>query len=432
MNPDKSTQEEQLKDPNARVELAKWQYYDAYITDLRQATGYYTGYTPRYLSSLVSADYNHELLRTDDLVQQSLELLAIQIAGSKHRVTVENNPQMEELMNYAMDFLPRFSKHRQEQIANMVLYGMGVQKMHWEKKVIGGVPGVWWVPSCISEIDPRRIAIEGAPGKIKPYFTIWEPEHDAFVKILDRAKYPQYEHCAQNYIWSFYNQDELSAGYGRSMGEILYRLVYMRNELLKIWPRVAEKFGRPLPVVHYDFKGRSGVFNDDTGLEGIVPAAAEIRALCNNIRKQMADDVLVVDADLVQKIEWQEFGAVSVDLIEKQINYIDQRITQVILTNEASTNMGDKGSYAQTNVLVGVANTRIVNYRQGIEEDYRRDLLYSGFVYKNRFELTKWGIPIPTLNEIKLEFYTDSEEMKKEVMGTLTTDSEAKKMVDSV
>lgn len=425
--------ESQLKDPQAPFEKARWQYYDNYINDLRQAVGYYTGYAPRYLSSLVAADYNHELLRTDDVVQQSLELYSIQIAGSKHAVDVPGKQQTQDLLTACLDFLPRFSKHRQEQVSNMTLYGMGVQKIHWEQKIINGFVGKWWVPVMLSEIDPRRVAIEGSPGKGRPYFTIWEPEHDAFIKILDRSKYPNYEYVTQNYVWSFYNQDELSAGYGRGMGEVLYRLVYMRNELLKIWPRVAEKFGRPLPVVFYDFKNNSGVFADDgSGLEGVVATQTEIQNLTQQIRKQIQDDVLVLDYHLVKDLKWQEFGNVATDIVERQIAYVDQRIKQVILMNEASTSLGDKGSYAQSTVLMGVANTRMLNYRQGIEEDYRRDLLYSGFIYKNRFQFLQNDIQIPTLNEVKLRFYTDSENLRQEILSDLTSESEAKKMVEGM
>lgn len=409
------------------LEQANYSYPSVYVSDWRQLTGYYINFVPQYYADQVTQDNAYELLKNDESVFHALNIYSLFAAGEDFKINCYNDV-VRELVQRGLSHIYRFTHARKSLAYGSYLFGMGLQKKYWKKVKIRGFPGVWEVPYKICEVDRRRLRIEKDYNDLADgYWTIYDPRFDTYVKMKDRNEFPDYEVAVQDYVWSWWEQEEINPYY-RGAGEVLYRMVHIRNKLMQYYPDLCEKWGQPIVIGLINTL--RGSFDID-GEDGLKSHTARAQEMLDNWEKMRARNTFLLDKD-GDRLEFKEHGGVGLNLLQELLNYCDKKIHQIILGAELVTESGGGGgSYALSQSHEGVMNSIVKFGRGNLESDYKNDLVME-FLHRNKFGIMAMGEDVPFENDIDIEFVVKREELKEQVLKEVTSESDAKKIVNTI
>lgn len=406
------------------TKLAKIQYYDTYVQELKFATAYYNNWIPQEYSSLLTQSEAYDLLKNDEKVRETLNLLSLFASGEKARIDVyryvDSNAKevYKRVAEKCLNNISRFNHARKSAVFQSHLFGLSIQEVEWECKQIAGLPGVWEIPKKITEIDKRRFRLERhTEDKKNAYWTMWREEEDAYVVLMDREEYPNYlgPHM-QDFLWCWYEEDKLEPYY-RGLSHVLFRMAYTKSQMFQYWHELAEGWSKPW--IHVESDLEKGAFDADlgTGFQGQADRQAEI---IEQVAKHRARHVLVSDKNS-ERITVHEGGSIGTNIMLQYIDYADLRIEKNILGESLDSQNGG-GSFNAGTLKREAQDALIVDARSTIEELHSTDLLGEVW-YRNRANLAALGVPIPDTGDVKIRYYIESEEIKEEYLSEGVSES---------
>lgn len=381
---------------------ARIQIIPKYVADLRQVTGLYLGYIENTLAD--NAENYYELIKDDSAVAHAMHLLSLMVAGEYFEIKSENK-LLAEIITFALKNLKDFTHARKSLVSGAVLFGLGIMKKTWKSVEYKGL--CWTVPDRLKEIDRRRMRIERCPeNRNIMYWTIWDPKIDSYVILEDRAKVPKAQIAVQDYIWFIHEHEEM-APYFRGMGEILFKLVYIKDKILNYWADLCESWAKPFLVAIMD--AAAGAVTAALG-GGMATATERTNKMIEVFEKMRARHVGVIDKK--DKIEIHERGSIGNNILQQFLDYLDKKIELLILGAELTTSAPSVGSYALGQLHRGATQSIVAYNRTRLEEVLEQELIWE-FLYKNRINLFALGMKFPKMTEYSLEIRAESEEIRK-------------------
>lgn len=386
------------------------QFWEQYVQDLKYAIGYYTSWVPRRYSDIVSEDEGFEILKNDEKIRETLNLLSLFSAGEKHEITCFS-PVLTDLAQKALSNIERYQHAKKSAIFNSTLFGLSLQKVTWERKRIRGYPGTWEMPRKVQEIDKRVLRLERDTEKRKSYWTIWMEEYDAYIVMANRCLYPNYQGPKiQDYLWMWYEQEQTEPYY-RGLSQILFRFAYTKNLILQYWHDLAETWSKPW--LHMETDGQKGGHGVSLS-QGYDSWAGRVEEIVSELIKHKARHVFVTDKDS-DTLNIHEQGSIGTNILLQYLMYADERIQKNILGEELQ-DKGGGGSFNLATLKREAMDALVIDSRSALQETHT-DQLLGEFWYRNRQNLMMMGLPIPDRGEVQLQFMIESEEIKKDYLS---------------
>lgn len=409
-----------MDDPDA-IRFANIQYSSPYISNLRNRIGYYTGWITEDFADQVTADDAWDLITDDAQVAHAMDLLSLWSAGEYVEVHA-NNTEIKFITTKALSYIQDFTHARKSLIYHGTLFGLGLHKITWQKVRFREYPDlVWEVPVRLDEVDRQRLRIErSVHTDRKAWWTLWDYEYDQYLVLADGNQWPGYKGPKlQDFVWYYWENEEKSPYY-RGKGLVLYRLLYIKDKLLKYWAALAENWSQPYVIFAINTM-KELMTRGGNAQVGLATLQERLDDIVEKYRKQVAGHVMVVDKDATS-IEFKEHGTQGNNIISEFIGYIDGKINNYILAAELTTQTGSShGSYAQAKVHRGATQTKVLYGRHRAEERFTQDLVYN-FYQINYLNLVNLGLRLPDPGEVNLLFKVRSEEVKEKILLAPGTD----------
>lgn len=216
----------------------------------------------------------------------------------------------KELVDAVLDGLP--FDHLCLGLLHGLLLGYGVAEIVWGDKKIGGVTRI--VPVKVPKRGSRRFVFD-REGALR-LLTLEDPVNG---EVLPDRKF----------VVATFGTDEVEDPYGLGLGATLFWPVYFKRQGIAFWLTFVERFAAPTAVGEYPPNASEqeqdkllsalGALSQETGI--IMPQGMAIRFL-----------------------EAMRSGAV--DSYEKLCRYMDEQISEAVLGETLSTNIGSAGSRA--------------------------------------------------------------------------------------
>lgn len=375
---------------------ARIQSVSRYVTDLRSQIGYYLGWIPEFVSDV--EDF-YDVLEHDVEFRHCIELRSIMIAGESYEIS-GSNAQLNQIVAKALKRIKRFTVARKVLAEKSAIYGLAVLKKKWKKETWPEYPGfVWEVPYELAEVDRRRMRIERDPeDKNKLYWTIWCPKTDQYMVIGDRNEDPGATLAMQDFVWLVHEHEE-NAAYGgyKGIGEVVYRLAYIKNKVIQYWADLCEHWNRP--ILAAAINAAQAAFNAAASTGA---AVKDVDTIINNwldlLQNMRSRHVFVYpDSD---KFEVHEAGATGNNIVKEFIEYIDLKYQLLLLGCELVTIAPSVGSYAATQSQKGIYDYIVKYYRENVDVCVETDII-SDFFFRNRLNFLRLGIRWPGEDGIK-------------------------------
>ena len=332
------------KNPNS-VQYAVYQHISSYVTNLRDVSGYYKGYVGDHDVDTPTADNAYHLIEEDLEVAHCLDVMSLGAAADTFEIGGKNR-ELNYIVRKALSYISDFLHSRKQLIYDARLKGLGLQRKRWKKLSWREYPGILWdVPYRLEEVDRDQLRIERNPkDRTDAYWTIWEPAYDGYIRIIDRAQNPNYEGPqVQDFVWFFWETEPTFPMY-RGGGQVLYKLVYIKDKLLNLWSTLCEKYSHPFVVALIDTM-RSALAATDIGA-GFVSADERMVKLLEKIDAMVAGNSLVLDKN-ADDVRFHDMKLTGSNVIEDYVKYIDKKINNFVVGASLSTGEGEgKGSYA--------------------------------------------------------------------------------------
>jgi len=390
--------------------MARVQFVNKYIGDLRSQTGYYIGYIPNVYADQATADNFYNIIENDDEIVRCSHALALMSSGQRIKIKTKNELITKiiiEMINEIGDFLHA----RKSLLEKGMVYGLGIQKKNYTKvrfpELTAGL--IWNCPTSLQEVDRRRLRIErDEQDKNIQYWTIWHPQYDQHIILEDLAENPFAPYSLQDYIWYIHSYEELSP-YFKGFGDTLYMLCYIKRKVLQYWADLCESWAKPFVTILTDTvkAGYDAVMGG-----GFLSQAAKIDKIISEFEKVRAKHIYVGDKSDELKIH--ENGSIGSNILENLITYCDKKIQLLFFGTELATGTGGSsgGSYALGSVRKQVTDCIVLYNRLRLAETIRLDLIYD-FLVRNKKNLDSLATPLPRKGTIQVEIISDSEEEEK-------------------
>ena len=385
---------------------ARIQKTSNYVLDLRHIIGYYIGYINNQTAD--SAENYYEMLKNDATIAHAMHYLSLMVAGEKLVIESENKT-LQAIIEFGLSSIKDFVHVRKSLAYSGVLFGLGVMKKKWKLEKWAGVQ--WKVPYEIREIDRRRLRLEQKEDSKTEYlWTVWAPKYNEYVILEDRKTTPKAEYAMQDYIWYIHEYEEMNP-YFRGFGEILFPLVYMKTKVIQYWADLCESWAKPFLVAM--ISTAKAAFNADLGA-GLTTTANKINEIFEAFEKARARHMVVMDES--DKLEYHEKGSTGNNIIQDLLNYIDSKITLLILGAELTTQSEGAGSYALGQIHRGATQSIVQYNRIRLCEVLVQELIMD-FLWQNKFNLLAAGLEkFPRIQEIKVQIQVESEEIRKQAV----------------
>ena len=407
--------------PNA-PQLANYQFYSNYVIDLKNVTGYYRSFVSDRDIDTPTADNAWPLIEDDAEVAHAMDVMSL-ISAAEDFVIVGKYPEINDIVYKALRYNSDFLHSRKQLIYNAYLKGLGIQKKQWRTVTWRDYPGMTWkVISRTEEVSRGQLRIERDAETHDSYWTIWSEHYDAYLKMIDRAVNPLYEGPqVQDFVWFFWETEPTYPMY-RGGGQIVYKLVYIKNNLLNLWGTLCEKYSHPFVTALID-TARSALAAGELGT-GFVSAIDRINTLIEKIQAMVSGETLVLDRE-ADDVRFHHLNPGSLNVIAEYVEYIDKKISQYFIGAALTTKGGEgPGSYAMQEGHRSITDRKTHYLRDRAQERYRDDYIFD-FLWQNRGNLFRLGLPFPEIDEIRIEFLSKSEVIKEKVL--LESDSEGKR-----
>ena len=386
-----------IREEDSQVERANIQYIPAYVSELRQRTGYYLSYIPNEYADQPTKDNYYEVIRKDPEIKRCSNLFAVKVAGERLHIQSKTDKRLELIVAAIFDNIKNFQHVKKSLIEKGMVFGLAIQKKSYKRISLRNFPGlVWEMIDEVREVDRRRLRIERLKeDKNQTYWTIWNPQYDSYVKIMDRKTDPQAPIAMQDFVWFFDEHEELFP-YFEGLGECLYLLAYIKTRVLQYWTDLCESWAKPFLVVATDLM--KGVFNANLG-QGFVSKTKRVSDLLDTFEKTRSRHIAVIDKS--DELQYHERGSVGANMLKELIGYCDAKIQLLFFGTELATEAGNYGSYKLGAIHHEETNKLAIYQRSRLEDVLLRDIVFDT-LYRNRFNLSLLGIPFPEKQDLVL------------------------------
>lgn len=401
-----------MREYNVFPRFGDTQFVSTYISELRQKVGYYLPYIPQSLTDDATAEKYNDMILKDEQVYRCMNLLALKIAGD-HTVIGGENKLLKYILSLGVTKIQGFIHARYSLAFKGILNGLALQRKYYKKVSFKAFPGLEWeVVERFQEVDRRRLRIERDPtNKNLLYWTIWAPEYDQYVILEDRKEVPNIVLGAaiQDYVWYTHQQEE-SYPMFFGLADILFRCVYIKNNVLKWWSQLCEKYSEPFIIAFVDAAKAS--IDANLG-SGFTSADRRVQDYLDTFDKARGRKALVMDKS--DRVEFIERGNVANNVLKELVEYCDERIQLTILNAQLGTDSADVGSYAQSSIHNQQTNLGAEFNKHQQEEVWERDLVLD-FINRNIENFKVLGLGIPESLEYNFFMGSAQEEARKEAL----------------
>lgn len=397
--------------PNA-IEFSYYQGIEDYIIDLRQNLRYYTPWISQHDADTVTKDNAWEMIINDTKLASCLDLLATWSAGEYYHIST-GDPRVDEVVRRGLSCISDFTHARKQIIYDAIIYGLGLQKIQWDKAHWRDYPGLTWeVPVALLEVNRQRLRIErDINDRRLKWWNIWTEEHNEYVKIKNRRDCPLYEGpLEQDYVWFFWERNEMNPYY-RGSGEVLYKLIYIKDKVIKYWADLCERYSQPIAA--FMINTNKGSFDDDA-INGHKSFVQRTNELIDLYTKMAQGPAWILDKNS-EAVQFHEHGSSGSRIIQEFVEYADLQINNNILGGELTSDAGSGHSYAMGQIHRGNAQSKVMYNRTRSQERYQDNLMCE-FMWRNRANFSALGLTIPERYNVKIKFSVEEEEIKKEVL----------------
>lgn len=415
----------------SKIEPAVYQHVSAYVSTWRQITGYYLNYVPNEYADQVTADQSYEILQNDESIFHALDLLSLDASGDFLEVRCRDKT-LEFILNTGLSHINDFTHSRKSLAYGSTLFGLGLQKKVWDTFELEEFPGVTFeFPIELKEVDRRRLRIERPSndfGRERQYWTIYSQKYDQYVKIKSRAEFPQYECCLEDFVWCYWEFEETNP-YFRGVGQVLFRLAYIRSKIVPYWAQIMENWGQPIVIAMVN--SMKGAF-DAAGLgAGFSDASSRIDKLIDKWEMMKARNMFVADKNGDQ-VTVHEHGNQGTNMILEFLDYADGKIQNILLGADLVSGAGSgRGSYALGEMHEGKFGLKSKYLSKRISSAYKNYLVYD-MIYRNRSVLTSLGIKIPSKQELSVSTVSEKKQLKEDLIEKTISTADVKKAVETL
>lgn len=376
---------------------ARIQHIPSYVQHLRSVTGYYIGYVPNRYADLATQENFYEYIMNDPAVYANMNLLSLWVAGEEMSIEIRGgNPEVQAILETAMTRVSDLHHARKSLLYNGVLLGLGIMRKYWQKEVMTS-GRVWDFCVDLKEVDRRRLRIErDQHDKTIQYWTIYSPKVDQYIILEDRSELPDVEDGAavQDYIW-FWHEHQEDEAYGKGIANVLYPLVYIKQNLTQYWADACEHHYKPWLTAVLDTM--VGAIDASLGA-GMATYAERVTSYLEILENMRARHCAVFPKG--DEIRFMEGGTTGENIIEKYLQYIDSKIQLAIMGAELTTMAPSVGSYALGQLHHGATQSIIQYNRLRLGEAFVRDILWE-FIIRNEHNFREMGLEIPKIQDIK-------------------------------
>lgn len=394
--------------------MAKMQYPSLYVGELRQMTGYYLGWVPNEYADNIGEDNMYAVVENDDAVKHADDQLSLMVAGQRVKIKIPSSPTLQKLCNIAISEIRYFHCTRKSLMQKSTLYGLGLQQKYYREQNIDGFKGKWQICYRTQEVDRRRLRIErkkpGKTGFKDAYWTLYKPEHDAYIILRDRGDGEKYElgSAVQDYIWMTAEQEELYP-YWKGIADIIYDLCWMKHKVYQYWADYCERWGHG-GMIHAALDLQKGLFSG--ALTGVANQQARADYIMDHVDNMVSNNCFVTD--IRDQVKILQSGSSGVNVCKELIENINNRIHLIFLAAATSTSTADRGGYSSARIHLSQTETKVGYHRKTLEEVILTDLVFD-FIYRNRINLYKMGIRVPNRYDVQVKIYALDSDMGENI-----------------
>lgn len=385
---------------------ARMQHPSKYVGELRQIIGYYVGWVANEYASNTDEDNMYAVIDNDDAVKGSLDQLALMAAGINFYIKCPSQPLLEKILNLAIGEMRKFNITRKSLVSKSFIYGLALHQKYYDRIKFDGIPGEWLTCIRTQNVDRRRLRIEreisGPEGFNKSYWTIYQPEYDAYIILRDRGDGENYAlgSCVQDYIWFSQDEEELYP-YFKGAADILFPLCYAKMHGYQYWSEFCEFWSNPQVYGRMDLK--QGIFSGV--IDGVANQNQRGRNIYQEFRKMRKNNIFVAAGN--DEIKLLQSGSVGVNVDRELVEYVDARINLYIMGSSLTTSTSEKSGYSADRIHLSQSELKGKDLRKSLSEVLLDDLIFD-FIYKNRVNLFALGIRVPNRSDIEFIYSIDS------------------------
>lgn len=266
------------------------------------------------------------------------------------------------------------------------------------------VPQMWWAPTRLRDVDPRRIRYrpirelnEVGVEIIRVATELWS---------VNREEYQELVHPEYFIKHKYEGESEQRLGYGRGLMDSLYFAWWVRTQVWKSGLEGLERWASGIVIGKVDSfrEGSTGKTNEDIRDE-----------LLESLSIMKSRHVLVTGKeDEVQVIDG---GAPGHQMVVNLLKYLDDAIKNLVLGASMPYGGGEGGSYARAEVEENSSEALVQFDRQKMDEQLTSDLI--GLIwYQNRPQFAAIG-----LGAAKMPHFSSVQEKREDptVAATIIT-----------
>ena len=243
----------------------------------------------------------------------------------------------------------------------------------------------WWVPTQVEPLDKWFFRQEPIPGAThaKTRWMVWDFHRERYIPLTAEQR--------RRLIVHIYHDTQDALGYGRGLLEAIYYYWWAKTVALKEGLQGLERWAQGWIV------GRVGSMREGSTTRSNEDVRDE---LTNVLEKMRSRHILVFGED--DELDVKETSGRGHEIVMDLVNYLDQGVTQLILTSVLPTGGGaDVGSLARARQEAESTEALIQFDRELLSETLTRDLI--GAIWRhNRANIVELGLGEARLPTIQL------------------------------
>ena len=129
-----------IREEDSQVERANIQYIPAYVSELRQRTGYYLSYIPNEYADQPTKDNYYEVIRKDPEIKRCSNLFAVKVAGERLHIQSKTDKRLELIVAAIFDNIKNFQHVKKSLIEKGMVFGLAIQKKSYKRISLRNFP----------------------------------------------------------------------------------------------------------------------------------------------------------------------------------------------------------------------------------------------------------------------------------------------------
>lgn len=321
--------------------------------------------------ALTSDEEVYEKIMRDPVAAHSIRYRKHLVAGQEWRVLPASEADADQraatLFEEILDQVEGFDDAR-IRLASAIFKGSAYQFVEGTRRwtVLDGIPGSWWVPTRLIDVDRRRFRLANDGWRFwSAVRRAWEP-----------LEHPEW------FVRSVFDDVESSLGYGRGLLDTLYRYQALKARTLQKAGSAVDRFAEGFLVAKVQ-----GARDGKTGMKGPDRTTAQVAAkFIELLKRQRADNFMVIDAE--DDLTMVNGVGEGWGMIEAMLGYLDTNQVMAVLGSTLATmqSLNEVGSNAKAKEHATSTEALVQADRRRLSDDLTRDLL--GLIWNlNRYQI---------------------------------------------